>query len=99
MDVKKRMIFRKKKPELNREEIIKNVENVVTSLNLNYLYGKLTLYELTEVFDKYEIFIKSKESEKLIYFSYWLSGYLLGFHRNGSTLDRLYKYLETKKND
>ncbi|KKN51930.1 hypothetical protein LCGC14_0617670 [marine sediment metagenome] len=93
------MIFRRKKPELNIEEIIKNVENVVTSLNLNYLYGRLTLYELTEVHDKYEIFNKSKDSKKFIYFSYWLSGYLLGFHRNGNALDRLYKYLGDKKND
>lgn len=93
------MFFRKKKFELNREEIIKNVEKIVISLNLNNLYGKLTLYELTEVHDKYEIFNKSKESKKFIYFSYWLSGYLLGFYRNGSALTRLYKYLELKDND
>ena len=91
------MFFRKKKLELTREDVIENVEKIVTSLNLNNLYNILTLYELTEVHDKYEIFNKSKDSKKFIYFSYWLSGYLLGFYRNGNALDRLYKYLEEKK--
>ncbi len=88
------MIFRKKKLKLNREEAIKNVEKIVTSLNLNNLYNRLTLYELTEVHDKYEIFNRSKDSKKFIYFSYWLSGYLLGFYRNGTALNRLSKYLD-----